>query len=337
MTNEHIWELMQRDLDGDLSPDEQLLLHSSIKTDPDLQLMYGRLKKVSDQLEQLPPVTPAFSIVDSILPQLDAISREPVATAEAVELPRLEVKKEAPVPGNRKWKKLPVWMARAGSGVAAACLLLGLFFMVNGPARNESDTMTQGAEATPAVKEQPDVATPPVPKTDNGNHITPPSEKPDKPATPQGSGDNGSTKPEKPNQQVAPKPSTAIQKPAVAFPQANEKPAADTATKNPKAKFPATLGTQRTDKDDHKQDVSRQAAGKDHRVERKNDKEDKDDKEKDRDGDDEDRDDERRRGEDKNDDSRNKKAINTKNGSYSPLLPIWKRGFIDLKWTGTNE
>lgn len=54
MTNEEIFELMQRDLDGDLSESEQQLLHRLIQKDTDLQLMYNRLKDVSQQLEHLP-------------------------------------------------------------------------------------------------------------------------------------------------------------------------------------------------------------------------------------------------------------------------------------------
>jgi hypothetical protein len=296
MTNEHIWELMQRDLDGDLSPEEQMQLHSCLNTDPDLQLMYGRLKKVSDQLEQLPPVTPAFSIVDSILPQLDVIPREPVATSAAVELPRLEVKKEAPRAESRKWKKLPVWMARAGSGLAAACLLLGLFFMVNGSSKNEPDTYTQGAEVTPAAKEQPVVPAPPVSKTDNSNHLTPSSEKPDNPATSQDSGGKGANQPEKPKQRVAPKPATA-----------NKKPAAAPATKDPKAKFPAAVGNQQTDKDDQKKkDEIDQAAERDHPVELRDDR---DKEEKDRNGQDGDDEDGKGKNKDKDDDNGKKKGV----------------------------
>ncbi|TGU92939.1 hypothetical protein EN829_060405, partial [Mesorhizobium sp. M00.F.Ca.ET.186.01.1.1] len=72
MTNEEIWECMQRDLDGDLSVQEQQVLRNLIQKDADLQLMYNRLKTVSQKLEQLPPVVPSISIVDSILPRLES-------------------------------------------------------------------------------------------------------------------------------------------------------------------------------------------------------------------------------------------------------------------------
>ncbi|GEC92158.1 hypothetical protein [Brevibacillus brevis] len=97
MTNEEIFELMQRDLDGDLLESEQQLLHRLIQKDADLQLMYNRLKDVSQQLEHLPPVVPPFSIVDSILPKLESAAAKPAAVKSTVNeeiLPTLEVKRE---------------------------------------------------------------------------------------------------------------------------------------------------------------------------------------------------------------------------------------------------
>jgi hypothetical protein len=182
MINEHIWDLMQRDLDDDLSPEEQLFLRSSVQKDPDLQLMYERLKRVSDQLEQLPPVTPAFSIVDSILPQLEEAALQP-STAPAstrTELPRLELKSSASQAKRPKWKGLPVWMARAGSGLVAACLLFGLFFMVNGPKQSGPDVNNQGSTVTPTSNPTPSVIVPPLPEKKRTN-LSPSSKETTKP------------------------------------------------------------------------------------------------------------------------------------------------------------
>jgi hypothetical protein len=229
MTNEQIWELMQRDLDDDLSPDEQMHLHSYIQSDPELQLMYGRLKRVSEQLEQLPPVTPAFSIVDSILPQLEVDARQSAASSAPNDLPRLEVKKEAATAETRKWKRLPLWMARAGSGVAAACLLLGLFFMVNGSSKD--DPYRQGSELPPVVEEKPAVVTPPVTDT-KPNHVQPSSGEPAKTVPKNSNGQSpGKSTPKpasNPKQQPPAKPQPTNKKPAAVTPPSWEEEKAPT-------------------------------------------------------------------------------------------------------------
>ncbi|MCK9912191.1 hypothetical protein MXD81_23760, partial [Microbacteriaceae bacterium K1510] len=112
-----------------------------LQTDPDMQLMYDRLKRVSDQLALLPLVTPRFSIVDSILPQLGAAGYEAASLGEAPAIPKLQRRelKNNELVERKKWKKVPVWVTRAGSGIVAACLLLGMFFAVNGTG-NQSRT-----------------------------------------------------------------------------------------------------------------------------------------------------------------------------------------------------
>lgn len=212
MTSEYLWELMQRDLDDNLSPEEQQLLHSSMQKDPELQLMYERLKKVSDQLEQLPPVTPAFSIVDSILPKLEATPLQPAAVSTSVEteLPRLERKTSTPAAHHPKRQGLPVWMARVGSGVAAACLLFGLFWVVNGPQTNGPDAREQGSIVTPASSPTPSGIVPPLPEKDRSNLIPSSKEATEPPAT--------TTTPSKNN---ASDPNKKMEKPPATLPKQN--------------------------------------------------------------------------------------------------------------------
>ncbi|WP_019120002.1 anti-sigma factor family protein [Brevibacillus massiliensis] len=126
-------ELIQRDLDGDLSPEEKLALEKHLQADPELQLVYARLRRVSAQLEQLPDVAPPFSIVDSILPKLETPNPVPVVAAAQSELPKLERRVTAAQEQPRtKTRRFPLWAAKAGSGVAAACLLFGLFMLTKG-------------------------------------------------------------------------------------------------------------------------------------------------------------------------------------------------------------
>lgn len=175
MTNEEIWECMQRDLDGDLSEQEQHMLHTLIQQDADLQLMYNRLKTVSQKLEQLPPVVPSFSLVDSILPQLEQAAAKPAAAKSAAieeSLPTLAVKrKPSSLSESKKWKRMKVWFASVGSTAVAACLLIGMLFTGGDGKPAEPDPFRQGADSAP----------PPVVEDNNvvyGPEVPPPSTHP---------------------------------------------------------------------------------------------------------------------------------------------------------------
>ncbi|WP_409178238.1 hypothetical protein [Brevibacillus fortis] len=171
MTNEEIFELMQRDLDGDLLESEQQLLHRLIQKDAKLQLMYNRLKDVSQQLEHLPPVVPPFSIVDSILPKLELAAAKPAAVKSTMNeeiLPTLEVKRESSsLPETKKWKRMKVWMASLGSTAVAASLLVGMLFSGGDGKKHEVDSFQNGTDMTPAVVEQPKIPANPTPPSNN--------------------------------------------------------------------------------------------------------------------------------------------------------------------------
>ncbi|MFJ9497692.1 hypothetical protein [Brevibacillus centrosporus] len=187
MTNEEIWEWMQRDLDGDLSPTEQDALFNLIRKDSDLQLKYNRLKTVSQQLEQLPPVVPSFSIVDSILPRLESAAAVPAASSTLNEevLPTLEVKRKQTSPSvSKKWKKTNVWLASIGSTAVAACLLIGIMFTGSDGKKIEADPYQQGSEAVnPALKKAPILGPPVQSPPPSTNPSTSNSQEEDKKAT----------------------------------------------------------------------------------------------------------------------------------------------------------
>lgn len=167
MTNEEVWEWMQRDLDGDLSVEEQQTLQALIRKDADLQLMYNRLKNVSQQLEQLPLVVPSFSIVDSILPRLESAAATPAAKASSLNeesLPTLEVKRNSSSPSvTKKWKRMKVWLTSIGSTAVAACLLIGLMVPGNDGKNVEPDAYHQGAEPEPQETGNAALVGPPAP------------------------------------------------------------------------------------------------------------------------------------------------------------------------------
>jgi len=177
MTQDDIHEWMQRDLDDDLSEEEKRILQAKLAENPEYMLQYERLKKVSDGLTNLPRVTPPFSIVDALLPQLEQSQETPEpAAVTQTELPRLELKQTEDKSVGKK-RRLPLWMAKVGSGVAAACLLLGIFVMANKD-KNEPIALTNGASGhvqedvsknssgDPIVKETPKTEKPKSTPTD---------------------------------------------------------------------------------------------------------------------------------------------------------------------------
>lgn len=68
-----VMEWMHRYLDHDLSQDEMIEMFRHIDDCSSCAEVFDRLQLLSQQLEQLPDVKPPFSLVDSILPQLDQL------------------------------------------------------------------------------------------------------------------------------------------------------------------------------------------------------------------------------------------------------------------------
>lgn len=76
MNCQEVMELMQRHVDGDLDQQETALMTAHVGGCPECAVMLERLQRLSDDLSQLPRVEPEFSIVDSIIPQLDRLEEE---------------------------------------------------------------------------------------------------------------------------------------------------------------------------------------------------------------------------------------------------------------------
>ncbi|WP_027091178.1 zf-HC2 domain-containing protein [Cohnella thermotolerans] len=129
MNCQEVMELMQRSLDGDLDSRETSRMMEHIRSCPDCAAMLDRLTLLSNNLAQLPRVEPRFSIVDSILPQLELI---PIASSEksseavsengaedaAEPLPPRSAR-----PGRRSYRRL--------TGAIAAGIVVGLLIAVN--------------------------------------------------------------------------------------------------------------------------------------------------------------------------------------------------------------
>ncbi|KIL37922.1 hypothetical protein SD70_29875 [Gordoniibacillus kamchatkensis] len=68
-------ELMQRYLDHDLSDTEERELKEHLVQCAECSGLFDRLQRLDSELSQLPKVTPAYSLVDAIMPQLAELDR----------------------------------------------------------------------------------------------------------------------------------------------------------------------------------------------------------------------------------------------------------------------
>lgn len=79
MNCDEVMEAMQRDLDGDLTAEERRRMQIHLRHCPDCVPLYARLRRLSSKLENLPKVEPPCSLVDALLPRLEAM---PLPTAQ---------------------------------------------------------------------------------------------------------------------------------------------------------------------------------------------------------------------------------------------------------------
>lgn len=111
MKSQEVMEYMHRYLDGDLNDRETERLMEALRQSPESAVMFERLKRLHQDLVQLPKVAPRTSIVDAILPKLDQM--EPGGGEAAVR--RAVSRTERRPRAYAKW---------AGTAVAAAVLVL---------------------------------------------------------------------------------------------------------------------------------------------------------------------------------------------------------------------
>jgi len=158
MICEEVMELMQRHLDGDLNSEELERLTEHLDTCSECAEMMERLESIDRDLASLPKVTPAYSLVDAILPRLQELD---AADGGELAADRNAAPAVADAPGEggfgprRAAAKRP-WYARrsfAGIGGAAAAAVLGIL-IVNGlpqtfddAARTTSEESAAGASA----------------------------------------------------------------------------------------------------------------------------------------------------------------------------------------------
>ncbi|WP_276322086.1 anti-sigma factor family protein [Paenibacillus thalictri] len=124
-------ELMQRYLDKDLEEGEHLALMSHIQQCEECAELFARLKHLSSELENLPKVTPSFSLVDAIIPRLAELDLERSERGAAVPAPasseELSIGRREAKPRRLRDRISLGWIG----GVVAAGLALGLFIFNN--------------------------------------------------------------------------------------------------------------------------------------------------------------------------------------------------------------
>ncbi|WP_058829913.1 anti-sigma factor family protein [Paenibacillus polymyxa] len=127
---EEVMDWMQRYVDHELGEEETSQLMNHIATCPDCAEKFHILQTLSRELEELPAVSPAFSLVDSIMPQLDAIDRAREEQGSALQ--EMQPVAADPEPGTglgQRTQPVPWWNrvgGRAAMGVAAAAVVLGI-------------------------------------------------------------------------------------------------------------------------------------------------------------------------------------------------------------------
>jgi len=118
MNCHEVMELMQRQLDEELTEAERELWTAHSKQCPDCTEKLELLKLVSLELTSLPKVTPRFSLVDAIMPELDRLDSLKEQENTSASVPNKVI------PMNTKSKKFS-W--KTFSGVVAAAAVCGIF------------------------------------------------------------------------------------------------------------------------------------------------------------------------------------------------------------------
>ncbi|MPY19559.1 zf-HC2 domain-containing protein [Paenibacillus glucanolyticus] len=135
MNCQEVVERMHRYLDRDLTSDETAEMYQHIALCPMCAETFNILKSLNRELEDLPAVTPPVSLVDAIMPRLDAIDRD----RHNLVIPPA-VKNQEPaemMPEIRRPRRAGSWWSTVGGrtaiGAAAAVLILGVAIFNNEP------------------------------------------------------------------------------------------------------------------------------------------------------------------------------------------------------------
>lgn len=227
MKCEEVVEWMHRYLDHDLGDAETAQMLQHVAQCPECAENFSLLRALSRELEDLPQVTPKFSLVDAIMPQLDAIDearREQSSTIqEMTPVPAAFENLQRSSERKPKQKWLNSMVGRMSMGAAAAAVVLGVAIWGYEPEKvenAESMMLSSGStQETGAVEQNPlsrDVendesfsprsnSDPLMDDTENKSSMT---EKTDPMTAPEENGSEQSPEPEVKDNQTSNKPGT---------------------------------------------------------------------------------------------------------------------------------
>lgn len=133
MTCQEVMAYMQRQLDHDLDDHEAEVLFAHIRHCSECADTFERLKRLSLELESLPKVIPAFSLVDAIMPQLDQLVPEVSAAIAEPDQPAETVGRSRRTSRKREggWLRNVSWTALGG--VVTAGIVVGLVLVFTNP------------------------------------------------------------------------------------------------------------------------------------------------------------------------------------------------------------
>ncbi|MGG4482977.1 anti-sigma factor family protein [Paenibacillus illinoisensis] len=163
MKCEEVVEWMHRYLDHDLGDAETAQMLQHVAQCPECAENFSLLRALSRELEDLPQVTPKFSLVDAIMPQLDAIDearREQSSTVqEMTPVPAAFENLQRSSERKPKQKWLNSMVGRMSMGAAAAAVVLGVAIWGYEPEKvenAESMMLSSGStQETGAVEQNP--------------------------------------------------------------------------------------------------------------------------------------------------------------------------------------
>ncbi|MBM6387251.1 anti-sigma factor family protein [Paenibacillus illinoisensis] len=163
MKCEEVVEWMHRYLDHDLGDAETAQMLQHVAQCPECAENFSLLRALSRELEDLPQVTPKFSLVDAIMPQLDAIDearREQSSTIqEMTPVPAAFENLQRSSERKPKQKWLNSMVGRMSMGAAAAAVVLGVAIWGYEPEKvenAESMMLSSGStQETGAVDQNP--------------------------------------------------------------------------------------------------------------------------------------------------------------------------------------
>ncbi|WP_274651956.1 anti-sigma factor family protein [Paenibacillus humicola] len=150
MNCQEVMDYMQRQLDGDLDDLETEVLMTHTRHCPECRRVFERLQLLNAGLENLPKVTPSYSLVDAILPRLAELQAEGAgsglpARTETGEEPPAARAGRAGKPARRLVSRTTLGAALgvAAAGIAAALLIVNYS---GGTLRQELSGMTSTAD-----------------------------------------------------------------------------------------------------------------------------------------------------------------------------------------------